>query len=45
MPEVKLSAEEAQALRMALGVLVVRTRTGELGSCTARIDSYRQTAA
>ena len=31
MPEVRLTEEEAQALRAALATLVVRRRTGELG--------------
>jgi hypothetical protein len=31
MPEVRLSAEEAEALRRAMTALAVRVRTGELG--------------
>ena len=31
MPEVKLTAEEAEALRVALSTLVVKGRSGELG--------------
>jgi hypothetical protein len=31
MSEIKLSSDEAQALRLALSTLVVRDRTGELG--------------
>lgn len=31
MPEIKLTAEEAHALRAALSALVVKARTGELG--------------
>jgi F0F1-type ATP synthase epsilon subunit len=31
MAEVRLTAEEAQALRAAVSALVIKTRTGELG--------------
>jgi hypothetical protein len=31
MPETKLNAEEAQAVRAALSVMVIKNRTGELG--------------
>ncbi len=31
MPEVRLTAEEAEAVRAALSTLVVKSRSGELG--------------
>ena len=31
MPDIKLTPEEAQALRAALGRFAIRARTGELG--------------